>query len=176
MNKGIDKLFDLPLIGLLLGILFSERTHVVLAAIFCLGAICWLINLLIVSPLFDTIARYLMIIPLLLFGIWIILVLMFLLIEKIFFPDAGPGRGMNEKAINREIKKAVKAGKLELSIRFNSSEVGFSRSSLVLTLKVTGGQENPVDEEVAAFLSARTNKKVRVEKGKNRWRRMIYFE
>jgi hypothetical protein len=54
--------------------------------------------------------------------------------------------------------------------------VGFSKSSLVLTLKVPGGQDDPVDEELAGFLSTRTDKKVRVEKGKNRWRRMIYFE
>ena len=176
MNKGIDKLFDLPMIGPLFQLLFSERTHVALAVTFSLGGVCWLINLLVESPQFNTIALYLMKIPLLLFAIWIIFVLLFLLIEKRSFPDSGSGRGMSEKTIDREIKRAEEAGKLELSIRFNSSEVGFSKSSLVLTLKVTGGQDDHVDEEVAAFLSARTEKKIRVEKGKNRWRRLIYFE
>ena len=176
MNKGLDRIFDLPLIGLLLQLLFSERIHIVLAVIFSMGGACWLINLLIESPKIDTVAVYLMLIPLLLFGIWIMIVLLFLLIEKLFFPDSGPGRGFSDQAIDKEIKRAVKAGKLELSLRFNSSEVGFSKSSLVLTLKVPGGQDDPVDEELAGFLSTRTDKKVRVEKGKNRWRRMIYFE
>jgi len=176
VNIDIDKLFDLPLIGLLLRILFSERTHVVLAAIFSLGGVCWLINLLVESPLLDIIALFLLIIPVLLFGIWIILVLLFLLIEKLFFQDSDPVRVMGEQTIGREIKKAEEAGKLELSIIFNSSELGFSKSSQVLTLKVTGGQDDNVEEEVAAFLSARTDKKVRVEKGENRWRRWVYFE
>ena len=176
MTKGIDKLFDLPLIGLVLSFLFWERTHVMLAAIFSLGGLCWLINLLVQFSLLDIIAYYLMIVPVILFGLWIVLVLLFLLIEKLFFPDSGPGRGMNEQVIDKEMKKAAKVGKLELSIRFNSSEVGFSKSSHVLTLKVTGGQDDPVDGEVATYLSTRTDKKVRVEKGKNRWRRMIYLE
>ena len=176
MNKGLDKLFDLPLIGLLLSFLFSEHTHVLLAAIFTLGGLCWLINLLVQFSLLDLIAYYLMIVPVILFGIWIVLVLLFVLIEKRFFHHSGPGRGMNQQAIDQELKKAVKAGRLELSIRFNSSELKFSNSSQVLTLNVTGGQDDPVDEEMATFLSTRTNKKVRVEKGKNRWRRMIYFD
>ena len=108
VNRGLDKLFDIPLIGLLLHLLFSERMHVALAAIFSLGGLCWLINLLIESPQFDTIARYLMFIPLSLFGIWIICVLLFLLLEKLFFPNSGPGRGMREKTIDKEIKKALR--------------------------------------------------------------------
>ena len=157
MNKGIDRLFDLPLIGLLLSFLFSERTHVVLATIFSLGALGWTINLLFEISLLDTIAYYLMTVPVLLFGIWIVILLLFLLIEKLFYPDSGPGRGMNEQEIDKGFNQAVNAGKLELSIRYNSSELGFSRSSNILTLEVTGGQDDPVDEEVVSFLSTRTD-------------------
>lgn len=69
MKRGVDRLFDLPLIGLLLNFLFSERSHVVLATFFSVGVLGWLINLPLKNSLLGSTAYFLISIPVLLFVI-----------------------------------------------------------------------------------------------------------
>ena len=173
MEKGLDKLFDVPLLGLLLRLLFSERFHGQLAGVFFFGGVCWLINVVVASSLLGTITFFLIGIPLALFGLWIILVLVFLVLDWLFFP--APGSGMTAKSIEREIKKGMEAGQLDLSIRYNCSQVGFAVYATCLKLEVTGGQEDDIEREIVAVLSPKTDKTIQVQPGADLWERKVYF-
>ncbi len=174
MGKGLDKLFDLPLLGLLLKVLFSERLHMLLAFVFFLGGLCWLVNHWMESAVLDAIALFSMRVPMLLFGVWMVLAFLFVLIDKCF-PGSNSQRGMTKKQIEKLLDKAKEEGQLELSVRYSAGVTGFSTSSTSLTLDVSGGQSDPVDREIGEYLQKKTGRRVQVRAGKNAWRRLVVF-
>ncbi len=173
MARGIDRVFEVPVLGHVLRLLFLERTHILLAAVCAIGGLLWLFNLWMGSPTLAEFAFWVMSIPLALFGILFLLALSFAALDKLFFNE--PAFGFSERSLREAIRQGISAGELEVSIRFNSATSGFVLQATSVTVEVTGGQEADIRQEIVDAFRAQTDRPIEVRPGANRWRRRILF-
>ena len=173
----MKSILDVPLVGPLLRLLFSERGQVALTYVFFLGAACWLSGYLLEIATLAQAGKYLMWTTMMLFGSWILVVMLLLGLDRIRGKNQRAGyANPSQKEILERFERAVERGEAELSLQFNSREVKFvsvHERDDFFTLSVTGGQSDPVDAEISEYLRSCFEHPFRIEKGKNLWRRRI---
>ena len=174
----IDKLFEIPVFGKLLKLIFSESFHIKLVYIAALGGLFWLADYFYPLAIFSTISYYLIRIPLYLFGIWMALIFLLLLIEK-FTDQYSTFANASKALIAKRLKKAFKNGELELFLSFNSQYleiIDVHQYNDIFTINVTGGQDDNVNQEIIDLLSDKTDQTFEIKSGDNLWRRIVIVE
>ena len=173
----MKSIFDMPLVGPILRLLFSERGHVALAYVFFLGAAGWLSGYFFEIAALVQAGKYLMWTTMGLFGSWILSVMLLIGLDRIRGKDQRAGfANPSQREIFKRLEQAVERGEAELSLQFNSGEVKFvsvHERDDFFTLSVTGGQGDPVDAEISEYLRSCFEHPFRIEKGKNLWRRRV---
>lgn len=173
----MKSIFNIPVIGPICRLLFSERGQVALTYVFFLGAASWLLGYFLEIASVSLVGKYLMWASLLLVGSWMLLVMLSVGFDRIRGKDQRAGfANPSQKEILERLEEALERGEAELSLQFNSGEVKFvsvhERDDL-FTLAVTGGQSDPIDTEISECLRSCFEHPFRIEKGKNQWRRRI---
>ena len=175
----MKSIHDIPLIGPIVRLVFSERGQMALIYVFFLGAACWLSGYFLEITALAQVGKYLMWTSMALIGSWILVVILLIGIDRIRGKDQRAAyANPSHKEILERLEAAVERGEAELSLQFNSREVKFvsvHERDDFFTLSVTGGQGDPVDAEISEYLHSCFPHPFRIEKGKNLWRRRVVF-
>ena len=170
---------DIPLIGPIIRMLFSERGQIALTYVFFLGVACWLSGYFLEIATLTQAGKYLVWTSMALIGSWILVVMLMIGLDRIRGKDQRAGfENPSQKEILERFARAVEREEAELSLQFNSREVKFvsmHERDDFFTLSVTGGQSDPVDAEISEYLRSCFEHPFRIAKGKNLWRRRVVF-